>query len=292
MMETYYALIIDIVDSKKLSEKDRFNAQVRLRDGIELVDSLFKNEMLKSMNFTGGDSVQGLFIEVSTAYKAFMVIENALFPFQARAGIGGGVINQEILKVFNDDNSNMYDGEAYHKAQEALLKAKKYNREVIINADKIKDEVINPLINDKELMKMTLSRGLIYSIINLINPISEQTNLSRNYLNKVFSIIEENLLIYYRNSRVENKDKSMNRFLIQESNKHLILRDYSLQENHLSESNNFQINSGIRTLLVELTESKPQNINSLIKAGNMEYLRERAFAKVELLKILYKELEK
>lgn len=291
-MRTYYALIIDIVDSKKLSEKDRLNAQVRLRDGIELVEILFKEKILKAMNFSGGDSVQGLFVEISAAYKAFLAIENALFPYEVRAGIGGGEINQEILKAFNDDNSNTHDGKAYHLAQEALLQAKRSNSELIIKTNQIKDEIINPLVSDKELTNMTLSRGLIYSIINLVSPISEQSNVSQTYMNKALSIIEDNLKLYHRNSRVEHKANSKGFLLVQETNNHLMFRNYLLQENQLSESSDFQINSGLRTLLVELTESKPQNINALIKAGNMEYLRKRAFAKAELLKIVYKELEK
>ena len=78
-----------------------------------------------------------------------------------------------MLEEFNDMDSNRYDGQAYHRAKNAVDLAKRNKKSIIINTGKDHDKSINPVIDDEEIITITKSRMAIYSLINLIDPIIE-----------------------------------------------------------------------------------------------------------------------
>lgn len=87
------------------------------KDAIIVVNKVFEDKIIKVLSFSAGDSVQGLFDSISSAYEAFLLIKNAVYPHVIRAGIGYGTINQIMLEKFNDLDSNRYDGQDYHRVK-------------------------------------------------------------------------------------------------------------------------------------------------------------------------------
>lgn len=70
-MEKYCVLMIDIVNSRGLIEERRFEVQRKLDKIAEIVNFLYKKNIVKPLHFSGGDSMQGVFTKISTAYEAY-----------------------------------------------------------------------------------------------------------------------------------------------------------------------------------------------------------------------------
>lgn len=297
-MKKYYALIIDVVRSRVLSDEDRFDVQKKLDDAIVAVNSVFEKKIIKSVSFSAGDSVQGLFATISSAYKAYLLIKSAVFPHVIRAGIGYGEINYMMLNLFQDDDSNRYDGHAYHLAKSAVEYAKKEKSNLIIKTEEQYDRMINPIIDDEEILSITLSRMAIYSLINLIDPIIDNRfNLDIEYYKIICPLITRIVNYYRKKSRVTNikiykgYDGAANPEELDENQVYSYL--YQYQQDHFifkNKEDSSTISTAMRVLLVNLIGSTEQNINSMIRGSHMDYLRKRIIAKVDILKYFFKEI--
>jgi len=298
-MKNYYALIIDVVSSRKLSDNERFDLQKKLADAIVVVNKVFEDKIIKVLSFSAGDSVQGLFDSISSAYEAFLLIKNAVYPHVIRAGIGYGTINQIMLEEFNDLDSNRYDGQAYHRAKSAVDLAKRNKNNIIINTEKDYDKSINPIIDDEQIITITQSRRAIYSLINLIDPIIEDESKPKIEYYKVICPIVTTIVNQYRKQSRVNKVR--NAIDIENEifkNKLSEIEVYEYLAQYYKHSDNISvryrddlstISTQIRSLLVNLIGSKEQNVNALIRTSHMDHLRRRNIARIEIIKDLYKE---
>ena len=296
-MTNYYALIIDVVSSRKLNDNERFDLQKRLSDAIVVVNKVFEDKIIKVLSFSAGDSVQGLFDTISSAYEAFLLIKNAVYPHVIRAGIGYGTINQIMLEEFNDMDSNRYDGQAYHRAKNAVDLAKRNKKSIIINTGKDHDKSINPVIDDEEIITITKSRMAIYSLINLIDPIIEDESKPKiEYYKVICSIVTTIVNQYRKQSRVNkvrnaiDKENKIFKNELSESEVFEYLAQYYKLSDKISvryRDDSSTISKQIRSLLVNLIGSKEQNINAMIRTSHMDYLRRRIIAKIEILKYIY-----
>ena len=206
-MKKYYALIIDIAKSRVLNDEDRFDVQKKLDSAIIAVNKVFNKRIIKSLSFSAGDSVQGLFDSISSAYKAYLIIKSAVFPHMIRGGIGYGEINFMMLNEFKNDDSNRYDGQAYHLARNAVDLAKKTKSNLIIKAEEKYDKMINPIIDDEVIAIMTPARLAIYSLINLIEPIIDNRFVFDIEYFKIICPIVTRIVNYYRKKSRVNKNK-------------------------------------------------------------------------------------
>ncbi|MDD5292933.1 MAG: SatD family protein [Candidatus Izemoplasmatales bacterium] len=301
-MSEYFAIIIDLTKSRRMNEEERFDAQKKLRDSIEIINNLHRNDIVKSMSFSGGDSIQGLFKNIQAAFNTFFLIENLVFPFSVRCGIGIGKVNEQLITKFQTDDSNAYDGKAYHLARNGIDLAKKYQYKFYINSDSDKDIPINSLINDDKFIFMTLTRKAIFSIVNLIEPIIvDDIKVDYKYNESIPVFIREITNYYRERSRVkkrvnffaENKFNSIDdtevKDIITQSKQSLFFEQdftkYDLKD--VLFKNDSTISPETRDILVKLTESSYQNISSMIKTSNMDELRKKYIAKLMMLKHLY-----
>ncbi|CCV63691.1 conserved hypothetical protein [Alteracholeplasma palmae J233] len=296
-MKNYYVLIIDVVKSRRLNDEDRLDVQKKLNEAINIVDRIFNDKIVKSLSFSAGDSIQGLFDTIETAYKAYLVVKNAVFPYMIRAGIGYGNVNQSIISEFSYKNSNVFDGEAYHLARFAIDQAKELKVNLYIKSNLEYDKMINPIIDDEKIIFMTSARKAIYSIINLVDPIIDNRYQLDDVYFEIISPLVTRIVNYYRSkSRVKgyfhdeyenrNQTKGLKELTKEETINYL--KEYKDQYSFYNDKRNLMtINTPMRLLLVNLIGSKEQNINSLIRLSNMDYLRTRESAKISILNQLY-----
>lgn len=292
-MKKYYALMFDVVKSRKLSDEDRFDVQNKLDITMKIINNLFEKNIIKPIKFSAGDSAQGLFDSIAAVHYSYLLVKNAVFPYKVRAGIGYGKINPIMINQFHDDDSNKYDGEAYHFAKDAIELAKKENKSLLINIDKQLDSLLNPILNDEELISMTVQRKAIYSLINLIDPlINNKYQLNESYFRMISPLITNITNCYRKNSRTKNQlfDKTIISFELGETEvkKYLIKYHHEVFNYSMSKKEDSNtINKFIRALLVNLSSSKEQNINSLIKNTQMDILRKRTIAKTKMMELFY-----
>ncbi len=141
--EVYTVLIGDISGSKRLNGMDRYQAQLFVKSAIVQINEQFSSHIEANMTITKGDEFQGLLDNPDTAYQIIQTLQRMVFPIRIRYGIGvgriyrmGGVLPIEM------------DGPAFHRANRALMMAKKKKNEVwFISEDPIVDQLVNTIFS-------------------------------------------------------------------------------------------------------------------------------------------------
>ena len=115
----YYAIISDIVKSRKLLDRDA--VQDALRKELMRINRKYESVIASKFLITIGDEFQGLLTDGSRILDIMTEIQFALHPVKLRIGIGLGGISTRI----NPEMAIGADGPAYYKARESLLEIKK-----------------------------------------------------------------------------------------------------------------------------------------------------------------------
>lgn len=145
----YIAIIGDIVDSRKIKNRD--DIQKKLLSILKEINIDFKNNIAAKFLITLGDEFQGLLNDANNLLKIIDTIKFKMYPIKIRFGVGIGSIDTNI----NSEMALGADGPAFHYARAMVEKIRKINKiksKSLINTDIIldannNDNVIN-LIND------------------------------------------------------------------------------------------------------------------------------------------------
>lgn len=145
----YFAIIGDIVESKKLIDRD--GVQKRLNIILKDINIKFDNDIAAKFVITLGDEFQGLLSNPSNLFDIIDTIKFEMYPVRIRFGIGIGSIDTEV----NSEMALGADGPAYHYARKIIEEIKRlnkansklpYNTDIAISM-KRKNNVVD-LIND------------------------------------------------------------------------------------------------------------------------------------------------
>lgn len=118
----YFAIIGDIVDSKKIL--DRKNIQEKLNNILENINIDYKCDIAAKFIITLGDEFQGLLSKPNNLFYIIDKIKFEMYPVKIRFGIGIGNIDTEI----NKHMALGADGPAYHYARKMVEKIKLLNK--------------------------------------------------------------------------------------------------------------------------------------------------------------------
>lgn len=119
--DTNYTVIIgDISGSKQLSSKHRYQTQLFIKSAIVQINEEYREIIEAPLTITKGDEFQGLFSDLSNAFKIAIAVERLIFPVQVKFGFGVG----PIYKMGGQLPIEM-DGPAFHHSNAALQYAKK-----------------------------------------------------------------------------------------------------------------------------------------------------------------------
>lgn len=114
----YIAIIGDIVDSKKIS--NRFEIQTKLKNVLEDINTKYSNDIESKFMITLGDEFQGLLKGGNNVINIIEYIQIKMYPIHIRFGIGIGKIETEINNLIPFGA----DGSAYHTARKMIEKLK------------------------------------------------------------------------------------------------------------------------------------------------------------------------
>lgn len=144
----YAALMIDLKKSRSYLQWERKLIQHYISDVLEVLNEIFREELVREMEFSAGDEVQGLFDSSENAYQYFRMFELFLHPVKLRAGIGVG--DWEVR--MEGQGSTSQDGTAYHNARYAIecTQDGEENEILLYSADR--DYMINALIGHLSAM--------------------------------------------------------------------------------------------------------------------------------------------
>ena len=203
MNNKYAAIILDIKNSKNMSEDVRAECQKKLLKITEFINNIFFSSLEEKVVFTGGDSVQGLFDNVKNAVGCYYLAKFLLYPFELRCGIGFGTINEFIRNIKETDkhlNSNFVDGNSYHLATNAINTAKEKNYNILIFTNNPQNDIIiNQVLHTSmtlELLQTPYQKD-IFCMFNLLFPITYgDKQINSFYYDFIIKILKSNLKRY------------------------------------------------------------------------------------------------
>ncbi|HHU55956.1 MAG TPA: hypothetical protein GXZ48_04625 [Acholeplasmataceae bacterium] len=242
----YCAMMVDIKDSQKLKQDKRIKIQKKLIDVIALLNKTFVNQLKYKLVFNSGDSVQGLFYKPFDALKYYFSLKDLLYPYEVRLGLGVG----SIVIDFENYDSNMQDGPAYHNALSALKLAKKENVDAIIETKTKLDYYVNELLYILFILENSQSNNQkdVNNLINLLLPVGYKIP---------FTDLQKYLL-----TNISQYDK------IEISN----LDEYDLIDKKSKFSKNIYMPS-LALKISKLLGTSRENIRQIIKNGKINEIR-------------------
>lgn len=147
-MELNTVIISDIIGSRKLNDRERYEWQLFLKSSIIQINEKFSSYIEAPFMITKGDEFQGVLKKIGSVHSIVMEFERLIFPLTMRFGVGHGVIQKMGSKIPIE-----MDGPAFHLAQAALNVAKKKKKVIIIETE-----------NDFFNMQVNTIYQLIYAI--------------------------------------------------------------------------------------------------------------------------------
>jgi hypothetical protein len=120
MQEKFAVIIADIKDSKKMKELERHEWQLFLKSAIVQINDNWHDSIEAKFMITKGDEFQGVVCNIADAHPIMVEFERLLNPLQIRFGIGIGRIQKMGASIPIE-----MDGPAFHRANLALINAKK-----------------------------------------------------------------------------------------------------------------------------------------------------------------------
>jgi hypothetical protein len=193
------AFILDIKNSREMAATQRRSAQERLSDAADFANSVYKNKMKCKLDFSSGDSIQGLFTDPSSAVCCYTLIRSAVVPNKIRCGIGAG----DLVDMPYTD-SNRMDGTSYHNARDALSFSKENGYEVLFRSGCATDRFVNQYLAAAQVLmsKQSSKQEIISNLIFLLDPLTD-SDLDRSEYDKgVRKFIDANISVYGRSPDV------------------------------------------------------------------------------------------
>mgnify|MGYP000011631786 CR=1 FL=1 len=265
----YSVLMIDIVNSKKLSNVDREDIQIFIKKSLNVLNEIFKPSLVFDVVFSAGDEVQGLFKNPVAPFLYFRLLRMIIDPVKIRCGIGIGDWEVKI----KDGMSTEQDGSAYHLAREAIEVAhKKSEINIIFKSNTKNDYYINSLISAtyEFAQKQTNQQRLVSLLIELFSPLYLERDMSLDDFGKFIFLLKNRDSIDYFKLNSFTLDSSKFENISEEYNPIDILEKLNNSESIYDKPTMIK---GISFKVSDILETSRQNIEKSIKSSNVEILR-------------------
>ena len=265
----YSVLMIDIVNSKKLSNVDREDIQIFIKKSLNVLNEIFKPSLVFDVVFSAGDEVQGLFKNPVAPFLYFRLLRMIIDPVKIRCGIGIGDWEVKI----KDGMSTEQDGSAYHLAREAIEVAhKKSEINIIFKSNTKNDYYINSLISAtyEFAQKQTNQQRLVSLLIELFSPFYLERDMSLDDFGKLIFLLKNRDSIDYFKLNSFTLDSSKFENISEEYNPIDILEKLNNSESIYDKPTMIK---GISFKVSDILETSRQNIEKSIKSSNVEILR-------------------
>jgi len=136
----YLAVIGDIRASRE--HEGRAALQRTLVAGLESVNREFAEALAARFVVTLGDEFQGLLGEAGPAVEVLMALDNVLRGVPLRYALGWGTLSTPLR-----EEAVGIDGPCFHRAREAMVLAKKEDRDIVVSGFGRDDGTLNALFS-------------------------------------------------------------------------------------------------------------------------------------------------
>lgn len=284
-MRNYVSLIIDIEKSRRYDVAERNEMQSVMSHYAERLNDLFKENMERSVMFSGGDELQGLFADATTAILYFRLFEILMNPVKVRAGIG---IGEWTVKVQNG-LSTQQDGPAYHRARRAIQDVYKMQLQNVRICSGEDDILANHLINASIPLKrqQIYMQNIVLVILELLYPFVTKRMTFNNY-----EIVKELLSVkfeYRRGVRLLSISAKRERSSEKANfniNK-IPIANPIIIDGKILELEEIIIKKNTASAISEILGCTRQNVDSIIRRGNANKIRELDFMALQYAEKTY-----
>jgi hypothetical protein len=187
------AFILDIQNSRNIIGTDRVYVQERLSEVADFANQIYKEKMKFKLEFSSGDSIQGLFTNPSSAICCYTLIKSAFYPYEIRCGIGAG-----SLLDMPFENSNRMDGTSYHNAYDAITQSKTESNELLFKSDGKGDRYVNQYLTAAHTLmsKQSHKQRVVSNLVFLLEPLTFSQMNQESYYNGIHSFIRKATELY------------------------------------------------------------------------------------------------
>jgi hypothetical protein len=112
----YYALLADIVSSKRIKSGERGAIQEKLKGALEYVNEKYAEQIVSKFCITIGDEFQGILKSCRFLFEIISLIETVMYPVKLRFSAGLG----EIYTPINSELPIGSDGPAWWAARAGM----------------------------------------------------------------------------------------------------------------------------------------------------------------------------
>lgn len=279
MEQKYAALIMDLRNSRSYSDSDRYLIQNHMIQAINFLNKAFYKNILRAVDFSAGDEIQGLFSTAESAYLFYRLFSIYLYPIKIRAGIGVGTWNLQI----SNRGTTSQDGQAYHYARHAINSTDDTEGyPALLYSNTQKDVVLNTMIGGASTISENLSvnQNQLFLATEILFPVYLDSEIEWP-----LDLIEELLT---EKSRFDHKVFQSNRDLPFD-HIDLTLDKLELEKTHPKENFYKQLKQGaffitsgkqrgIQSELANILAIKRQTVARSLDSGNIYIARNMALA--------------
>lgn len=277
--QKYAALIMDLRNSRSYSDSDRYLIQNHMIQAINFLNKAFYKNILRAVDFSAGDEIQGLFSTAESAYLFYRLFSIYLYPIKIRAGIGVGTWNLQI----SNRGTTSQDGQAYHYARHAINSTDDTEGyPALLYSNTQKDVVLNTIIGGASTISENLSvnQNQLFLATEILFPVYLDSEIEWP-----LDLIEELLT---EKSRFDHKVFQSNRDLPFD-HIDLTLDKLELERTHPKENFYKQLKQGaffitsgkqrgIQSELANILAIKRQTVARSLDSGNIYIARNMALA--------------
>lgn len=284
-MQLYTALILDVKNSKSYGIDERNRIQLFIIECIEALNMVFRPKIERKVIFSGGDELQGLFSSTVSAVLYVRLLSLLVYPVQIRGGLGIGEWSVRVEK----GNSAQQDGTAYHYARKAIEDVYGMQTQRFRIYGKQEDSFANPMLNASYGLCKQLSplQNLTLLLMEYMYPFTEQNLIREDGYKKLKPLIIEkyktgtggkgNFVSGTGNTRLDTL-----KILEDPAEKIWIFKPHQELEEML-------LIKGMAAAISKALGTTRQNIDKMIKNGNMIGIRSLDLAAVRYINIKYEE---
>ncbi len=280
-MEKFTVLVIDLKKSRSYSIEDRNSIQNYIIAVIQKLNETFMNTILREVEFSAGDEVQGLFSSPEAAYLYLRLFNMLVSPVELRAGIGVG---EWSIKIENA-STTAQDGPVYHNARYAIENVKdSVGYSVLLFSGKENDIFINSAINTPFILTSNHSeyQNEIMLLTELLYPINSHNVIDGRKMHHLSELVKlKNKLNYYTYFKMR---KSVKKYPFDDI-KHIIIDPYQIDA--INDDNTFYVNSGKkRGMTMHLSDAlgiSRQSIEKTYKTAKVYEARNSTLVALKLM---------
>jgi hypothetical protein len=136
-MNEYTVIIGDVCGSRRMNADARYEGQLFIKSAISQINENLKDCIEAPFTITRGDEFQGVLNNSGYIMPVLLEFERLLFPLNLRYGVGVGQIHR-----MGSDLPLEMDGPAFHRASEALQRAKKKKKQMIFKSEQDQTDLL------------------------------------------------------------------------------------------------------------------------------------------------------